>query len=51
MSTAHVLWLIVGLLVAVFAVVSLVNRVATVLALFALLAGVLLVLGATGVWA
>lgn len=47
---AQVAWLVVGVLTAVFAVVDLVRRVYTVLAILALIAGALLVLGAVGVW-
>jgi hypothetical protein len=47
---AQVVWLVVGVLTCVFAVVDLVRRVYTVLALLALVAGVLLVLGAVNVW-
>jgi hypothetical protein len=47
---AQVVWLIVGALTCVFAVVALAHRDRTALAILALIAGVLLVLGAAGVW-
>jgi uncharacterized membrane protein len=43
-------WLVIGILTCVFAVVDLVHRVYTVLSILALCAGILLVLGAVGVW-
>jgi cell division protein FtsW (lipid II flippase) len=46
---AQVVWLVVGVLTCVFAVIDL-YRVRSVLAILALIAGVLLVLGAVGVW-
>jgi hypothetical protein len=46
----QVAWLVVGILTCVFAIVDLVRRVYTALAILALIAGVLLVLGAVGVW-
>ena len=47
---AQVVWLIVGILTAVFAVVALFHRDRSALAILALISGVLLVLGAVGVW-
>lgn len=46
---AQVVWLVVGVLTCAFAVIDL-YRVRSVLAILALIAGVLLVLGAVGVW-
>jgi cell division protein FtsW (lipid II flippase) len=46
---AQVVWLVVGVLTCVFAVIDL-YRVRSVPAILALVAGVLLVLGAVGVW-
>lgn len=47
---AHVIWLVVGILTCVFAVVALAHRVLTALSILALIAGALLVLAAVGVW-
>jgi uncharacterized membrane protein len=47
---AQVVWLIVGILTCIFAVVALAHRDRTALAILALIAGVLLVLGAVNVW-
>ena len=47
---SQVVWLIVGVLTCVFAVVALVHRDRSALAILALIAGILLVLGAVNVW-
>ena len=46
----QVVWLIVGVLTCVFAVVALAHRDRSALAILALISGVLLVLGAVNVW-
>jgi len=46
----QVVWLVVGVLTCVFAVIALAHRDRTALAILALIAGVLLVLGAVNVW-
>jgi uncharacterized membrane protein len=47
---AQIVWLIVGVLTCVFAIVALAHRDRSALSILALISGVLLVLGAVNVW-